>query len=268
MPRMSDYIKSPDAYKHNVIAVGDTGCGKTHFASSYPNSYVIFTEPDSVQTLLTSGNANNCYYFEDKDCIPDSDEALKKYDKTIESHIKQAKKLHEEGKVETLVIDNFTYLAHNYWLQIVQFEQMYSKQGNVDTLKMYGVLKDKLYRLTLMKILTFPGNVVVTVHEQMENEEVMAKKPDQGDPVVPQIMGGFRSEIAGLFSAVLYLMVTLKDKEYIYYALTSKMQQRRAKNRFNLPAVIKNPSYNSITEEIKKSLVQVKGADVKQTTNA
>ena len=252
MPRMSDFIKSPETYKHTIMVVGETGCGKTRFASTYPDSYFIFTEPDSHQTILTAGNQDNVYFFDY--AIPSDETDLKLYDKSIEGHITQAKTLYKEGKVKSLVIDNFTYLAHNYWLQIEQFEKVYSKAGNVDTLKMYGTLKDKLYKLVLMKILTFPGNIVLTVHEQMESDEVMEKKPDKSDPVVPQIMGGFRSEIGGLFSAVLYLMVTLKDNQYIYYAITNKMQQRRGKTRFDLPSVIKSPTYFTITDAIKSSI--------------
>ena len=85
--------------------------------------------------------------------------------------------------------------------------------------------------------------------------------------VTPNILGGFRDECEGLFAASLYLerkSVTRPDAQnrpttttkYVCYtqqqmALGSKIL---AKNRYGLPPVVENASYQSIMKHIQPAV--------------
>jgi len=172
-------------------------------------------------------------------------------DKAIDkAHADQA-----TGEVETLGLDNFTFLAQNRWIYINKYELLRTSSGATDTRGMYGILSRWLYNFTLTRLLSFKGNVVVSCHEQTEGEEAMESKVDKSMTIAPAILGGFRDKVAGMFSASIYLEKRRKGENvYEYWARCQKGNQRAAKNRYNLPELIQNVCYKSIFESIGKGL--------------
>ena len=82
----------------------------------------------------------------------------------------------------------------------------------------------------------------------------MERKVDKSTPVVSNILGGFREKIAGMFSASLYLeKKRVGDNKYQYLARCQKGGQRDAKNRYGLPEIVENVSYQSIIKAIADS---------------
>jgi len=104
----------------------------------------------------------------------------------------------------------------------------------------------------LMSVLTFKGNVVVNCHEQMENEEALLRKPNSDNPIVPNIIGGFRNTAEGMFSLVVYLSKISRNGKLEYWARTNMGNRRNAKSRFPLPATLRDLSYKVIQESITK----------------
>lgn len=243
------------------LNVGGSGSGKTHMAATYPKGYFIITEPNGAETFLNKeslrGNVVGYEYF-----IPDpsdNDRSLKSMygsvqSSTIIKEIAIAKELQAKGEVETLVIDNLTYLIHNKWMHITKYEQQFSKQGELNKMAMYGSLRDWCYDFMLNYVMNFKGNIVVNAHEMLESDEAMEKKADKSSDIVPNIIGGFRNDIYGLFSNVFFLNKVLDKKDgkefYRHYAITNKRDGRNGKNRFNLPSIIENPSYATIKSAI------------------
>jgi hypothetical protein len=232
-----------------VFVVGNSGSGKTYLATTFPKCYVLITEPGGEDTFRTNKNLYQNVvgwdYF-----IPNSADDTKRVFADLNTKIDEAKKLAEEGKIETLVLDNMSFLSENRWIYINKHAPSLTARGEINTMAMYGDLGRWMYQFTLMKLLTFKGNVVVTCHEMLENDETLMKKPDKTTPILPNILGGFRDKVEGMFSCVMYLSKISKDGKYKYMARTDKGNQRNAKNRYNLPPVIEDISYSKIVEVI------------------
>ena len=238
------------------LYVGGAGVGKTYSACTYPKIYMISTEPNhhwvwELNPELKKNIVKQEYF------IPDvgEEESFRTYFQRINKAIAEAKEMQVKGEVETLVLDNGTYFFHNRWLWQNKFASITNKQGEVDTRGMYGQLRTWAYEFTLMRLLSFKGNIVLTLHEMRESEEAMDKKLDKSIEKVPNLLGGFRNDIAGLFSNVFYLSKVHKgEDDYQYKARTNKGNSADAKNRFGLKEVIDNMSYSKLMEHVKKSV--------------
>jgi hypothetical protein len=180
----------------------------------------------------------------------------------------RARELAKKGAVETLVLDNLTYVSLLFWEYMLRYKSndYLTDKGLVNKLQMYGGLNSWLFRFCICELLPFKGNVLVTAHLKSESEEKLNKKKQQQDvSAVPNILGGFRDQCEGLFAASLYLerkTNTVADKngkpqlvtKYLAYtqqqvvpAFGSKIL---AKNRYGLPPIIENVSYEAILKHI------------------
>ena len=256
MKTLEDVKTGKERLTIKSMLVGESGSGKTHLAATHPKCYFLITEPGGKDTFLTNPNLQKNIVGWDE-FIPQSIEDTKDVFDRLEKAIVEAKRMALEGKIETLVLDNLTFLSENRWMYIGKYEPTYSgKSGEIDTRGMYGTLSRWLYQFILMKILTFPGNVVVTCHEMLESDDNMEKKPDKTTPILANILGGFRDKADGMFSLVLFLSkVKSNDGKFHYFARTNKGMGRNAKSRFyNLPEVIENVSFQTILEVINKTM--------------
>lgn len=232
--------------------VGESGVGKTYAACTFPRWYMISTEPNhhwvwELNPQLAKNKVGQRYF------IPEVD-TFKTMFKDMIDEINKIKELAKKGEVKTLIIDNLTFLIHNRWLWLNEYQKIINRSGELDTRGMYGNLRTWCYNFMLMNVLNFPGNVVCNAHEMIEGDEALEKKVDKTMVNVPNIMGGFRNDIAGLFSNILFLnKLPQKDGGFKYIARTNKGNGRLAKNRFNLPTIIENFSYQTLIEAIEKS---------------
>lgn len=233
--------------------VGGAGSGKTHLACTFPKFYMIATEPNNhwvwkLNPGLEKNKVVHKYFLPSKDTLKDMFNSVSKA-------IEEAKQLYKDGKVETLIIDNGTYLMHNRWLWQNEYAKKQTRTGEVDTRGMYGDLRSWGYKFFTLEVLSFPGNIVVNFHEMQENEEALDKKTDKTITIVPNIVGGLRNDMDGLFSNVFYL-VKIKTKEggYKFKCRTNKGANKNAKNRFGLDEVLEDVSYQTIREAITKKI--------------
>lgn len=233
-----------------ILANGGTGTGKTYFSFTFPKVAYAGTEPNGLDTARANAQLLNNLVYADE-FIPSPTEDIKDTFARMDAFLTQAHSDAKAGKIETLVLDNISYLSENRWIYINRYEKLSSANGNLDTRGMYGTLSRWLYQFTLTRLLSFPGNVVTTCHEQIEGEEAMDRKVDKTTPVVPNILGGFREKVAGMFSASIYLEKSrVAANQYKYSARCQKGNQRDAKNRYGLPETVENVSYQAIMSAI------------------
>lgn len=238
------------------LVIGPSGSGKSYFSGGFPKSYIICTEPDGLTTLEMNPqlikNVVKHQYF-----IPSPVKEVKQVFVDLQAACKEAHELYAKGEIETLVLDNMSYLSENRWMYINKYEPEMAKSGELDTRGMYGKLGRWLYEFTLMNLCSFPGNVVVTSHIKMESDEAMKKKAGDDD-VVADILGGFRNQAPGMFSLVMFLdKIRVGDNKYKYMGRINLGNGKLAKNRYNLPEVLENISYQTILNAIIKSKEQI-----------
>lgn len=253
MPITAEQIKSGQSKQTiKVLANGGAGRGKTYLGFTFPKVAYLGTEPNGLDTARANHALLDNLVWADE-FIPSVNEDIKATFDRMEAAIAQAHKDQAAGTVETLFLDNFTYLSENRWVYINKYEAVRSSNGSLDTRGMYGILSRWLYNFTLTRLLSFKGNVIVSCHEQTEGEEAMEAKTDKSMTIAPAILGGFRDKVAGMFSASIYLeKKRTGENAYKYMARCQAGNQREAKNRYNLPEMIENVSYKAIMESIGK----------------
>jgi len=238
-----------------TLANGGVGTGKTYYSMTHPSWAYLGIEPDGLAVARSNPHLLDNMIWADE-FIPSPTEDIKQVFERLEAAIVKAHAEAKEGKISTLILDNISHLSENRWIYINQHEKQIGRDGTLDTRGMYGTLSRWLYNFTLTRILSFPGHVVVTCHEQTETDEAMEKKTDKTTPIVPQILGGFREKVATLFSASIYMeKKRLGPGKYQYLARCQRGNQRDAKNRYNLPEVVENVSYDAIMAAIKAANV-------------
>ena len=237
-----------------ILLSGQTGTGKTYTLFTFPKIAYLGTEPNGLDTAKSNPKLLDNLIWADE-FIPSISEDIKDTFIRLDKSIEKAHIDFKAGDIDTLSLDNVTFLAQNRWIFINKYEIIRNKNGDTDLRAMYGILSRWLYGFTLLKILSFPGNVVVTCHEQTEGEEAMENKVDKSMTIAPSILGGFRDMVSGMFSASLYLEKRRKAENlYEYWVRCQKGNQREAKNRYNLPEMIQNVSYKTILDSIGKGL--------------
>lgn len=239
--------------------VGAPGDGKTHFAATFPKCCFLVFCPGEIDTVLNKEElSKNLVGWEE--FILSGEETSKQTVDRFEKFIDEAVRPGiAKGEIETVVIDNLTYLAELYWNKINEHDtnKYTSKQGNFDSLRAYGGLKDELMRVFLRKIITLPCNVIINNHLMVEDDEVLAKKPDKTVPYNAAILGGFRDKLPGMVSYVFYLEkkegIVNGKPGYKYSIRTNKGMGKPARTRLELPPVIENVNYEVLNNLINEA---------------
>ena len=237
-----------------VLVNGGPGTGKSYFGLGFPKVAWLLTEPGNLVLLETHPELKkNVAWYEE--FIPSPTEDIKATFVRLDAAIMKAHTEFKEGKIETLFLDNISFLFENRWLFINFYEKLVGSGGTLDTRGMYGTLGRWGYKFTIMSLLSFPGNVIVSCHEMVEGEAAMEGKVDKSTPIVPNILGGFREKIEGMFSASIYLdKKRVAENVYKYYARCQKGNMRSAKNRLGLPEIVEDISYGNIIKSIGKEV--------------
>lgn len=260
--------------QYTVWLNGPAGSGKTRAALGFPKVLAITFDPTGLDIVYEPENEKikeNLVWYVPLNGLPlqtifkvteEPDE------ESLYGALALARSLSKEGKVETVLVDGFTYLANLKWDHICQDEQIETKKGGLDTQKMYGRLSHYLNQFVLSNLLPLATrhnlNVIVTCHVQRESKQTVEGISNPGDPnyertkrqvnlesdLNPQVVGGFRQTVEGLPSALIYLdhkvEADAEGKEVLnYYAYCRKTfvksldSQVNAKNRYGLPTILK-----------------------------
>jgi hypothetical protein len=261
MPEAEEFKQRRPVFTMNLS--GHYGSGKTLQAHSFPKCYTISIDPAGLETLRQPVNQpymDNLVWFEELNTEKDielktlfNEHAKSTERQSLYGCLAHAKELAAEGKIQTLIIDGFTYLCDLKWHQITRYEEVKSERtGGVDTQAMYRALGLALYRMTAVDILTLASrhklSVIFTTHLKRESDEAIhgsdkiknrARKVNLLSDIAPQIEGGFRNKFEGLVGASLYLEKKIKDEKLQYHAICDMAPGMStivmAKNRFGLP---------------------------------
>lgn len=235
--------------KLKTLASSYPGGGKSYFGLTHPKVAWLITEPGSEILIDTHPNLGKNLVWKEQ-FIPSPIEDVKVVFERLEKAIIKAHMDCKEGLVETLDLDNLSFLMEYRWQYINKYEKQFGSNGALDNRSMYGTLGRWGFQFIINSILSFPGNVIVTCHEQVEGEEAMANKVDKSSPIVPSILGGLRDKLEGMFSASIYLDKQKIAGGYKYVARCQKGGQRNAKNRYGLPELVEDISYQKIIDTI------------------
>lgn len=265
--------------RYTIWLSGPAGSGKTRAALGFPKVMAITFDPTGLDIVYEPENANlreNLVWhcpLNGIDLATVFKSTEQPEEESLYGALALARKLAKEGKVETLLIDGFTYLASLKWDHICQDEQIETRKGGLDTQKMYGRLGVYLNQFVLSNLLPLATrsnlNVIITCHIQRESKSAVEGITNPSDPgyertkrqvnlesdLNPQIVGGFRQAVDGLPSALIYLEhkveADAEGKEVLnYYAYCRKTfvksldSQVGAKNRYGLPTVLKLTNAN------------------------
>jgi len=249
----------PQTFK--ILASGTTGRRKTTLGLTFPKVYRLGTEPNGIDALICRPDLKP-NLIKNEEFIPSVTEPLPLLFKRLEVAVKEAHEWAKQGKVETLFLDNLTFLSINRWLYIIKHEAITGRGGEPDTRGMYGALGMWLYQFILLSIVSFPGHVVITAHEHEQSDEQAAKNSLYATtPITADILGGFRDRVGGLVSAVIFLeskKVILNGKPSLsFYARCLESAGKRAKNRYGLPEIVEEISYHALVDATNKAQAAV-----------
>lgn len=279
---------------HYIIAlIGEPGSGKTRAALSFPSSYVICCDPAGIEILHEPANEpfrSNLAWYEYFASETKADvSALFKQttnpaDRTsIYGCLAHAKELAKEGKIKTLILDGFSYFQD---LMGAKITAQISGASDSDKWAYYRQLKNDLTWFTKSNLMTlamppYGLNIILTIHAQRESEDQQKKQATRDVDIAPRIEGGFRTALAGMPRAMIYLNDvpvsapgpnnTIK-REVKYYAYCSRVKVGNmgiipAKNSYGLPPVlnITNKSfYESLMENCPQPVLSVPATGAKK----
>lgn len=237
----------PESVWLKAMLNGGFGVGKTYTSMTFPKWAYAMLEPNGIRTAMTHPLLlQNMVYYES--FILSNDEDVKVTFERLSKYLLQVKADAKAGRVQTLILDNITYLLENRWIYINKYEKQFTKSGEDDVRSMYGTLGRWIYRFILMDVLTMPCHVVVTCHEVEEEEEDPKGKMFKTGRVISNTLGSFRDKAAGLFNAYLFLECKPSGTDYRYSAICRQIGGKNAKNNLGLPGRIEDISYLKITE--------------------
>ena len=231
-----------------TLVNGYAGSGKSYHLLTYPKIAWLITEPGTEILLETHPELKkNVVWMES--FLPSPDEDIKTVFERLQKAVVRAYADVKAGTIETLGLDNASFLSENRWIYINKYERNLTNQGQLNTLAMYGDLNRWLYQFFLLNITPFPGHVVVTCHEHEEKEDNV-----KTGNVSPDLLSGFRDTIDRMFSCSIYLdKKKVGENKYKYAARCQKGAGRNAKNRYGLPEVVEDISYDSIIKCINEA---------------
>ena len=187
-----------------VLVSGGPGTGKTWFGCSFPKVAYVGTEPGGLDSVLQNSEPRAQELVQHlvsyETYIPTVLEDIKLTFQRLEQDLKLSYEQAREGKVETLVLDNITFLSLNRWLYMEKYERKSAANGEVDSRGMYGALALWMYRFILLNVVSFPGHVVICAHEQLESEEDQKSHLYANLPITPDLLGSMKYRVAGLVS--------------------------------------------------------------------
>jgi hypothetical protein len=247
MPTWDELVKMIEEPGDNfakALVYGDTGVGKTLFASTWPKPFFVDIE-DGMRTL--KGKMPPYVKLRrDEDNYKTIIQIIKDFDKH-EGIFKE--KLPDR---ETFVIDGVTALASNFLSQLMNIGDFFSLQrgGYAHSPKRpsdmyqaeqgdYGVLTSRLYEV-FARLRDLKANVVVTAH-------IMEKEKDGSVSFRgPATVGNFREELGYQLDEMMYMAKEGAGENMKFILYPYGYRGFPGKSRSHLPIKIENPTYQSL----------------------
>lgn len=190
MPNTKDW--KGDQLKFLII--GDTGQGKTKFATTFPKPY-MFSFDGGVDTAAGLDIDYDLYI-----------ESNRKQPTAYQRFLKDWERVSKDTKYETLILDNISNLSKYIMDELIYINQLVDKNLGDKTWDLYRILKNKMHDIITMS-LTATKYVVCTALPEWEVDKNSGEMR-----ILPCTEGRFRQEIPSWFGEVYYTMVDKDTK--------------------------------------------------------
>ena len=205
-----------------ILVFGESGSGKTYFASTYDNDKVLFINVKAESGMMTLRALGADIDVLDVDSYSDMKEAVE----WIKAN---------GSKYDVLYIDSLSQWQKNLEKEVPETGNKFAKWN---TIKEYT-------KEVVNSFKNLPFHVVFTCEIKKDKDE------NQGDIIYnPSLLGSSRDEIPYWFDEV-YYFTRFQQKindPIAYKALTSAAMKYPCKSRLRLPANIDNPNLKEIIE--------------------
>ena len=205
-----------------ILVFGESGSGKTYFASTYDNEKVLFINVKAESGMMTLRALGADIDVLDVDSYSDMKEAVE----WIKAN---------GSKYDVLYIDSLSQWQKNLEKEVPETGNKFAKWN---TIKEYT-------KEVVNSFKNLPFHVVFTCEIKKDKDE------NQGDIIYnPSLLGSSRDEIPYWFDEV-YYFTRFQQKindPIAYKALTSAAMKYPCKSRLRLPANIDNPNLKEIIE--------------------
>ena len=205
-----------------ILVFGESGSGKTYFASTYDNEKVLFINVKAESGMMTLRALGADIDVLDVDNYSDMKEAVE----WIKAN---------GSKYDVLYIDSLSQWQKNLEKEVPETGNKFAKWN---TIKEYT-------KEVVNSFKNLPFHVVFTCEIKKDKDE------NQGDIIYnPSLLGSSRDEIPYWFDEVYYFTRFQQkiDDPIAYKALTSAAMKYPCKSRLRLPANIDNPNLKEIIE--------------------
>lgn len=222
-----------------VLLYGEMGSGKTTVAATFPKPLFLNTD----KGLRTIAGKDIPYI--------DFNPGRPVYHKIIQI-LQDLQKGNLEGlEVQTVVIDGFTSLAELMLREIVLENRVSVGDPTKEKALFddYGMLRQRMWSIATL-LQSIPCHVVGTCWATIEKDEVSGQFIGR-----PEMVGKFRETLGGYFDEYYFLECRAGrqgEPAYVYEAHTKPYRWWQARTRINLPAVIRDLTYEKIVEGMKR----------------
>jgi len=226
-----------DALKLKVLACGESGSGKTHFAGSFPKP--LFFDFDGGMLTLRGRDID---YVDCADVIKNGVLVESAAEKCL-SHLETLSRT-DPQVFKTIVIDSISTFQESLLKYICKVNNIKTPQ-----IKEWGMVIKGLQDL-FMFLKSLDYHVVVTAHEQLIQDETTGEILFR-----PVIVGKKLPGQLPLYFDEVYRFVTEKDaktNKTTYKMLTAAGTRYTAKSRLGVLDAEETPSFNAIMSKVRK----------------
>jgi hypothetical protein len=240
MPNAKDI--SPELQDYKVFVCGDSGTGKSIFASTFPTPGFVFDFDKGIDSYRGKD-----FDYEQFDLSPQGWVQFEKTLMTLEKELK------EDCRYKTIIIDSTTVMTDLAMERSMQLDPKRSATNGPLWNVHYQMVKN-LVEGKLRKIINLPCNIVVIAHlENITNQETGALIG-----IEPLLTGNLSKRVPGYFSEVYYANVKQKDGKNQYLMQTVNKGFYKARSRMRgvedyLEDYVPN-DYNKIMEMLGKNI--------------
>lgn len=239
------YYNETEQSKVRLLVYGDTGCGKTTLAGTFPHPFFIDTDRGG-RTLKAKR-------------IPHI--KLERGERTYDLVMDILRRLKEKTEpfdlleVKTLVFDSITSLADHLMCAIMLYPRRPGQTKRDPNLEKpewddYTILRNQL-RDIMITAQDLDLNIVGTCGEQLERDEVRGTFLGK-----PSILGSYRDLIGYAFDEYYHMAVEGSGDKVKYLVYTTRHLYYSAKSRDGMPGKIENPTYAKLFRAMEAADVQ------------
>jgi len=237
--------------KHTVLIYGDSGNGKSVFASSFPGPIKVFDFDGKIASAAGYWGIHDKTRLDhiDADDLQSMNADPEQYAKFY-SQLVELEKQARDGKLpwKTVVLDSLTTWCDALMREIIrQNPGIKGAAPGMPGLQTYGIFGAK-FREQLSRLLALPCNVVVTAHIAIDKDEHTGEILRR-----PLVIGRNASYLPIIFGEVYRAFTEIKDDKVTYWAQTQATPSYIARTQIPGLAPRIPLTYSSLVPGIKKN---------------